>query len=220
MENCTEVSHKIKKWATIYSGKSYFWVIAVLSHSLCPTLWGPVDCSPPGSSVHGIFQARILEWVTISSSRDLPDPGIESRSPELQADSLLVSHLGSPFWVFSSVQFIRSVLSDSLWPHELQHARAPCPSSIPRVYPNSYTLSQWCHLIISSSVIPLCSCLQSFPAPGSFQMSQLIISGGQNNGVLASTSVLPMNIQDWFPWGVLESKRLSRVFSNTIVQKH
>ena len=96
-----------------------------------------------------------------------------------------------------SVQFSCSVLSDSLWPRESQHARPPCPSPIPRVHPNPCPLSQWCHPTISSSVVPFSSCPQSFPALGSFQMSQLFASGGQSIGVSASTSVLPMNIQDW-----------------------
>ena len=125
----------------------------------------------------------------------------------------------------SSVQFSHSVVSDSLWPHEPQQARPPCPSPTPRVYPNSCPLSWWCHLTISSSVLPFSSCLQSFPTSGSFQMSQLFTSGGQNIGVIASTSVHPMNTQDWFPlgwtcWISLQSKGLSRVFSNTTVQKH
>ena len=124
-----------------------------------------------------------------------------------------------------SVQFSHSVVSDSLRPHELQHARPPCPSPTPRVYPNSCPLSQWCHLTFSSSVVPFSSCLQSFPTWGSFQMSQLFASGGQNIGVSASTSILPMNTQDWFPlgwtgWISLQYKGLSRVFSNTTVQKH
>ena len=127
--------------------------------------------------------------------------------------------------VQSSVKFICSVVSDSLWPHEPQHAMLPCPSPTPRIYPNSCPLSWWCHLTISSSVVPFSSCPQSFPTSGSFQMSQLFASGGQNIGVSASTSVLPMNTQDWFPlgwtgWISLQSKRLSRVFSNTTVQKH
>ena len=102
---------------------------------------------------------------------------------------------------FSSVQFSRSVMSNSLWPHELQHAGPTCPSPTPGVYPNSCPLSQWCHLTISSSVIPFSSCLQSFPASGSFQMTQLFASGGQSIGVSASTSVLQMNTQDWSPLG-------------------
>ena len=96
-------------------------------------------------------------------------------------------------------QFSRSVVSGSLRPHEPQHARPPCPSPTPGVHPNPCLLSQWCHPTISSSVVPFSSCLQSFPASGSFQMSQLFASGGQRTGVSASTSVLPMNTQDWFP---------------------
>ena len=124
---------------------------------------------------------------------------------------------------FSSVQFSLSVVS--LWPHELQHARSPCPSPAPGVYPNSCPLSQWCHPTISSSVVLFSSCPQSFPASGSFPMSQLFTSGGQSIGVSASASVLPMNTQDWSPlgwtgWISLRSKGLSRVFSNTTVQKN
>ena len=100
-----------------------------------------------------------------------------------------------------SAQFSRSVLSDSLRPHGLQHARPPCPSPTPGVYSNSCPLSQWCHPTISSSVVSFSSCLQSFPASGSFQMSQFFASGGQSIGVSASVSVLPMNFQDWFPLG-------------------
>ena len=126
---------------------------------------------------------------------------------------------------FSSVQFSRSVMSDSLRPHEPQHARPPCSSPAPRVYPNSWPLSQWCHPTISSSVVPFSSCPQSFSASGSFQMSQLFALGGQSIGVSASTSVLPMNTQDWSllewtGWISLQSKGLSRVFSNTTGQKH
>ena len=124
-----------------------------------------------------------------------------------------------------SVQFSGSVKSDYLPPHEPQHARPPCPSPTPRVYPNSCPLRQWCHLTISSSVVPFSSCPQSLPASESFQMSLLFESGGQRLGVSASTSVLPMNTQDWFPlgwtgWISLQSKGLSRVFSNNTVQKH
>ena len=115
-------------------------------------------------------------------------------------------------------------MSNSLWPHGLQHTRPPCPSPTPRAYSNSCPWSRWCHPVISSSVIPF-SCLQSFPASGSFPMSQLFTSGGQSIGVSASASVLPVNIQGWSPsrwtgWISLQSKGLSRVFSNTIVQKH
>ena len=124
-----------------------------------------------------------------------------------------------------SVWFSCSVMSDSLRPHEPQHARPPCPSPTAGVYPNPCPLSRWCHPTISSSVVPFFSCPQSFPVSGSFQMSQLFAWGGQSMGVSASTSVLPMNIQVWFPLGMtgwisLQSKGLSRVFSNTTVQKH
>ena len=98
-------------------------------------------------------------------------------------------------------QFSRSGMSDSLWPHEPQHARPPCPSPTPEVHSNPHPLSQWCHPTISSSVVPFSSCPQSLPASGSFQMSQLFASGGQSIGVWASTSVLPVNAQDWSPLG-------------------
>ena len=124
-----------------------------------------------------------------------------------------------------SVQFSHSVVSDSLRPRELQHARPPCPSPTPGVHPNPYPLCRWCHPTISSSAIPFSSCPQSFPASGPFQMSHLSASGGQSTGVSASASVLPMNTQDWSPlgwtgWICLQSMELSRVFSNTTVQKH
>ena len=127
------------------------------------------------------------------------------------------------FGSFGSFQF--SVVSDSLWPHALQHARLPCPSPTPRVYLNSCPLSWWCHPTISSSVVLFCSCLQFYPASGSFQMSQFFALSGQNIGALASASVLQMNIQDWFPlgwtgWISVQCKGLSRVFSNTTVQNH
>ena len=123
------------------------------------------------------------------------------------------------------VQLSYSVMSDSLQPHGLLHARPPCPSLTPGVCSNSCPLSWWCHPTISSSIIPFFSHLQFFPASVSFQMSQLFASGGQSIGVSASTSVLPMNLQDWSPlrwtgWISLQSNGLSRVFSNTTVQKH
>ena len=122
----------------------------------------------------------------------------------------------SDFSLFSSDKFMCSVVSNSLQPHEPQHTRPPCPSPDPRVYSNSYPLSQRCHPNISSSVFPFSSCLQSFPASESFQMSQFFPSGGQSTGVSASISVLSMNIQDWFPlgwtdWISLQSKGLSRI---------
>ena len=127
--------------------------------------------------------------------------------------------------VFRSVQFSHSVVSKSLRPHESQHTRPPCPSPTPGVHSNSCPLSQWCHPVISFSVVSFSFCLQSFPAAESFPMSWFFASGGQSIGVSASASVLPMNIQDLFPLGLtgwisLLSKGLSRVFSNTTVQKH
>ena len=128
-------------------------------------------------------------------------------------------------WGQGSVQFSRSVVSNSLRPRGLQHTRPLCPSPTPRVYSNSCPLSQWCHPTISSSVYPFSSCLQSFPASVSFSMSQFFASGCQSIGVSASTSVLPMNTWDWFPlgwtgWISLQSKGLSTVLFNTTVQNH
>ena len=137
-------------------------------------------------------------------------------------DRVWASSEGTKAWgcQFLSVQFSRSVVSDFLWPHELQHARPPCPSPTPGVYSNPCPASRWCHPAISSSVIPFSSCLQFLPASGSFPMSQLFESGGQSIGVSASASVFPMNTQDWFPlgwtsWISLQSKGLSKAFSNT-----
>ena len=133
---------------------------------------------------------------------------------------------------FSSVPFSCSVVPNSLWPCGLQHTRPPCPSPTPWACSNSYPSSQWCHPTISSSVIPFSFCLQSFPASGSFPMSQLFASGGQSIGVSASTSVLPMNIQDWifriFQWisfrmdwlDLLAVQGTLKIFSNTTVEKH
>ena len=128
-------------------------------------------------------------------------------------------------WASKQPQFSRSVVSDSLWPHRLQHTRPPCLSPTPRVYSDSCWLSWWCHPTISSSVVPFSSCPQSFPASRFFPMSHFFASSSQSIGVSASASVLPMNIQDWFPWGWTglvswESKGLSRVFPNTTVQMH
>ena len=129
------------------------------------------------------------------------------------------------FMFNSSVQFSCSVVSDSLQPHGLRHARPPCPSPTSRVYSNSCPSSWWCHPAISSSAVHFSSCLQSFPASGSFPVSQFFTSGGQSIGVSASASVLQVNIQDWFSlgwtgWISLQSKGLSRVFSNNTVQNH
>ena len=129
------------------------------------------------------------------------------------------------FYINISVQFSCSVMSNSLWPHDLQHARPRCPSPTPGAYSNSCPLHWWCHPTISSSVFTFSSHLQSFPTSGSFPMIRFFTSEGQSIGVSASESVFPMNIQDWFPlgwtgWISLLSKGLSRVFSNTTVQKH
>ena len=163
------------------------------------SLW-PHYCSLPGSSVYGIFQARILVWVTVSS-RGFWQP----TSPALAGAFFITEPPGRPRKneskkIKPTVQFSHSVMSDSLRPHELQHARPPCPSPTPGVDPNSCPLSQWCQPTISSSVVPFSSCLQSFPASGSFQVSQFFTSGGQSIGVSASASVF---LQDWFPLGWL-----------------
>ena len=143
-------------------------------------------------------------------------------NPSLHCRQILyhLSHQGSPTGTIGSVQFSCSVVTNS-WRPQLQHTRPPCPSPTPGVYSNSCPLSQWCHPTISSSVVPFSSCPQSFPASGSFPMSQFFTSGGQSIGVSASTSVFPMNIQGLFPLGLiglisLLSKGLSRVYSNTI----
>ena len=173
--------------------------MCMLSHSVVSSSATPTDCSPPGSSCPRDFPGKkTLEWVAISFFTT---------------------------WIFSSVDFSHSGMSDSLWPHGLQHARPPCPSPTPRAYPNSCPSSWWCHPTISFSVIPLSFCLQSFPASGSRQMSQFFAWGGQSIGVSASASVLPVTTQDWSPlgwtgWISLQSKGLSRIFSNTTVQKH
>ena len=137
-------------------------------------------------------------------------------------------HIGVEYCLtvqFSSVQFSHSVVSDSLRPHESQHARPPCPSPTSGIHPNSCLSSRLCHPALSSSVVPFFFCPQSLPASQSFLMCQLFTWGGQSIGVSALASVLPMNTQDWSPlgwtgWISLPSKGLSRVFSNTIVQKH
>ena len=127
--------------------------------------------------------------------------------------------------ISGSVQFSCLLMSDSLWPHELQHARHLCPSPTPGVHPNSCPSSWWCRPAISSSVVPFSSCPQSLPASGSFPISQLFTWGGQSIGVSVLASVLPKNTQDWSPlewtgWISLQFKGLSRIFSNTTVQKY
>ena len=217
---------------------------AAKSLQLCPTLCNPIDGSPPGSAIPGILQARTLEWVAISFSNAWKwkvKVTLLSRvrlfvtpwTAAYQAP-LSMGFSRQEYWsgltlpslpTLASVQFSCSVMSDSLWPHESQHASPPCPSPTPGVYSNPCPWSQWCHPAILSSVVPFSSCPQSVPASGSFPMSQLFTWGGQSIGVSASASVLPMNTQNWSPlgwtgWISLQSKGLSRVFSNTTVQKH
>ena len=184
------------------------------------------DCDPllysqPGSSVRGIFQTRILEWVAISFSRGNSWP--RNWTYVCGIGRQILYHWGTwEVWHVAicccrcSVQLLSRVWL--LRPHGLQHTRLPCPSPTPRAYSNSCPLSWWYHPAICSSVVLFSSCLQSFPAPGSFQMSQFFASGGQSIGVSASASVLPVNIQNWFPlgcpgWLSLQFKGLSRVFS-------
>ena len=150
---------------------------------------------------------------------------ISERERPIQSEQVPLGRNQFGLMGFSSVQFRRSVVSDSLWPHESQRARPPCPSPTPGVHSNSGPSSQWCHPAISPSVIPFSPCLQSLPASESFPMSQLFAWGGQSIGVSALASVLPMNTRDWSPsewtgWISLQYKELSRVFSKTAVQKH
>ena len=181
--------------------------------------------SLPGSSVHGIFQARIPGVGSRSlPQRISPTQGSNPGLPHCKWIVYHLSHQGSSY-VLYSVRSSCLVLSDSLWPHGLQHAKLPSPSPTLGAYTNSCPLCRWCHPTSSSSVVPFPSCLQSFPESWSFQMSQFFTSGGQSIGVSASASVLPMSIQEWFPfrwtdWIFLQSKELSRIFSNTTVQKH
>ena len=231
-------------WWTLSSPRILpnLWVCLVVIAQSYPTLCNPTDCSLQGSSVHGILQARIPEWVASPFSRGSALPGTEPGSPTLQPDSLLSEPPGKPYESlivinqldvmryiasplpaifpteiltrFSSVQFSCSVVSNSLQPHESQHARSPCPSPIPGVHSNSCPLSRWCHPAISSSVIPFSSCLQSLPASESFPKSQLFTWGGQSTGVSALASFLPKKSQGWSPsewtgWISLQSKGCS-----------
>ena len=208
-----------------------------------------MDCSPPVSSVHGNSQAGMLEWAALSSSRgscwikDWVSPALAGvffyhwdtwETPYslifcvYNWDCVIWPHLHSPGLGVSSereeLSFSHWVMSDSLWPHGLQHTRPPCPSPSPRVCPSSCPMNQWCHPTISSSVVPFSSCLQSFPVSGSFPMSRLFTSGGQSVGASTSASVLSMNIKGWFPLGLiglisLQSKGLSQAFSSTTIGK-
>ena len=155
-----------------------------------------------------LFQNVLSQGMLDIPIRQLPQPEILIVSPKFFIPMLLINNKivlilpschQSSFLCPHSVQFSCSVMSDSLWPHGLQHARPPYPSPTPTVCSNLCPSSRWCHPIISSSVIPFSSCPQSFPAAGSFPMSQFFASGGQSTGVSAAASVLPMNIQDWFP---------------------
>ena len=198
-----------------------------LLRSLASEIWGSVQFSL--SVVSDSLRPHGLQHTKLPCSSLTPEAYSNSCPSSWWCHTIISSSVipfSSHLQSFpASVQFSLSVMSDSLQPHELQHARPPYPSPTPRVHPNPCPLSQWCHPTISSSVVPFSSCPQSFPASGSFQMSQFFTSGGQNIGVSASASVLPMSIQDWFPlgwtgWISLQSKGLLRVFSNTTVQKH
>ena len=179
-----------------------------------------MDCSPQGSSVHGILQARILEWAAISFFRGSSWPRDWTQVFCIFRE--ILCHWAIKEAPMHVVQFSCSVMSDSLRSHELQHARPPCPSPSPGVHSNSCPSSQWCHPAISSSVIP---CPQSLLVSESFPMSQLFEWGGQSTGVSTLTSFFPKNTQGWYSlewtvWISFQSKGLSRVFSNTTVQKH
>ena len=152
----------------------------------------------------------LISWLHSPSAVILEPKEIKSVSivsPSMCHELMGLNAMILVFWMlsfkpaFSLSSFSCSVMANSLWPHGLQHRRLPCPSLSPGVCSSLYPLSQWCHPTISSSVIPFSSCLQSFPASGSFPVSQFLASGGQSIGVSALASVLPMNIQDWFPLG-------------------
>ena len=159
-----------------------------------------------------------IKWIKLEKERQI--------SYHLYVESIKIIQMNLITKHKHSVQVsLVAQLCLTLQPHGLQHTRPSCPSPTPRVYSNSCPLNLWCHPTISSSVIPFSSCLQSFPVSGSFQMIQFFASGSQSIGVSASPSILPMDIQDWFPlewtgWISLQSKGLSRAFSNTTVQKH
>ena len=155
----------------------------------CLTLRNPMDCHLPDPSVHGIFQARILEWVAISFSRGSSRP--RDRTQVSHIAGICIQWKTCIYTNISSAQFSHSVVSNSLWPHESQHARPSCPSPTPGVHPDSRPSSQWCHPAISSSVIPFSSCPQSLPASESFPMSQPFAWDGQSTGLSALASFLP-----------------------------
>ena len=184
-------------------------------------------CETPEMAAHqvrvpmGFSRQEYWSGLPCPAPGDIPTPGIKPASPvapAFQADSLPLNQS------YYSVQFSCSVVSNSMWPHESQHARPPCPSPTPGVHSDSLPSSQWCHPAISSSVVPFSSCPQSLPASESFPMSQLFTWGVQSTGVSALASFLPKKSQGWSSeWTdsiSLQSKGLSRVFSNTTVQKH
>ena len=197
--------------------------VCVFSHSVVSNFLWP----------HGLKSARLLcPWDSPSKNTGVgshsllqwifPIHGLNSGLLHCRQILYHLSQQGSLYIICIHILFSCSVVSNSLRPHGLQHARLPCPSPSPKVCSNSCPLSWWCHPTISSSVIPF-SCLQSFPASGSFPMSWLFTSGGQSFGASASASVLPVNIQDWYPsewtgWISLQSKGLSRVLSSTTIQ--
>ena len=221
-------------WEESLSGRAYF--ITPGSPSVPGSLWWPFFRDPLSSV--GLEQGasysteRMKSWGNLHVCVLGPEPcslgWLVSDAFMNKHELELHFHLWAivKYWLqFSSVQWLSSVVSRSLRSHGLQHARLPWPSPTPRVCSNSCPSSLWCHPAISSSVVPFSSGPQSFPASGSFPMSQFFVSGGQSIGVSASIAVLPMNIQDWSPlgwtgWISLQSKGLSRVFSNTTVQKH
>ena len=189
----------------------------------CPTVCNPMNCSQTGSSVHGDSPGRNTEVGCHNLLQGIPNTEMESASLMSFAlkDEFFTT---SATWKAPKWSLSCSVMSDSLQPHESQHARPSCPSPTPGVDPNSCPSSQWCHPAISSSVVPFSSCPQSLPASGSFLMSQLF-TWGQSTGVSVLASFLPKKSQGWSSlgwtcWISLQSKRLSTVFSNTTVQKH
>ena len=190
-EKCNSVSRGCNIWSCNTDSNHDYTPVPIYSvpppaqfSSLsCPNLCDPTDGSMPVPVHHQLLEPTQTHRTGNILDKSIPHPLIAFSFPR------------------HSVQFSHSVMSESLPPHGLQHARPPCPSPTPRGYSNSCSLRRWCHPAISSSVIPFSSCLQSFPASGSFPMSQFFASGGQSIGVSASTSALPMNTQDWSPLG-------------------
>ena len=191
--------------------------------SQCTSPEHPVSCIKPGLAIYFTFDniqntdilgISKLKWTGMGEFNSVPPGKLKQNTRLLQSHSC-----------FTPVQFSCSVVSNSLWPHESQHARPPCPSPTPRVHSDPHPSSQWCHPAISSSVIPFSSCPLSLPASESFPMNQLFAWGGQSTGVSALASFPPKKSQVWSPsewtgWISLQSKGLSRVFSNTTVQKN